>query len=430
MKVEKKDLKKSQIELLVELSVEEFEPYVKKGADAVAKEVKIDGFRQGNVPYDILRQKIGDMTIIEEGARIAINKLLEKVIKENVTEQIVGQPVIDITKLAPNNPMEFKVVLSLVPAVTLGSYKEAKIKAKKVVVDEKEVERTLNELKEMRVQEILVERESKKDDKVLVDIKMFQDNVPLEGGQGKNAVVIIGKDYIIPGFDKEMTGVKKSDVKEFSLPYPADHYMKNLAGKMVDFKVEILDVYERELPELDDKFAEQFGLKKFAELKDNITKSIKDQKEKEINVSLEKELFDKLIEKTKFGDFPEVLVQHELETMMRELEHSVAENGAKFDDYLKSLNKSRNELALDLAPDALKRVKASLLIREIAVVENIKASEEDVQKYIDGAKKQYHAHKDILTRLDAPEYRDYVANILTSQKVVDALREWNIESDK
>lgn len=430
MKVEKKELKKSQIELLIELSAGEFEPYIKKGAEVVAKEVKIDGFRPGNVPYEILRQKIGDMTIMEEGARIAINKLLEKIIKENVTEQIVGQPMIDIVKLAPGNPMEFKVVLSLIPEVVLGSYKDLKIKAKKVVLDEKETSRTLDELKEMRVQELLVERAAKKDDKVLVDIKMFQDNVPLEGGQGRNAVVIIGKDYIIPGFDKEIIGLKKGDVKEFALPYPKDHHMKNLAGKMVDFKVSVTDVYERELPELDDKFAEQFGLNSYDELKNNITKSIQEQKEKELNVSLEREMFDKLLENMKFGDFPEVLINHELETMMHELEHSVTEHGNKFEDYLKSLDKTRQQLMLDLAPDALKRVKVSLLIRQISIAEKIKASDEDVQKYIDEAKKQYHANKDVLARLDAPEYREYVANILTSQKVVDKLRKWNVEAAK
>jgi trigger factor len=430
MKVEKKDLKKSQAELLVELSLEEFGPYVKKGAEAVAKEVKIDGFRKGNVPYEILRQKIGDMAIIEEGARIAINKLLEKIIKENVSEQIVGQPMIDITKLAPENPLEFKIVLSLIPEVTLTSYKELKLKAKKSIIDEKEVERTLNELKEMRVQEVLVERVAQKDDKVLLDIKIFQDNVPLESGQGKNTVVIVGKDYIIPGFDKEVSGLKKGDEKEFSLPYPSDHHMKNLAGKIVDFKIKILDVYERNLPELDDVFAEQFGLKSFSELKGNIEKSIKDQKEKELKISAEKEMFDKLLEKTKFGDFPEVLIQHELETMINELKHSVVENGAKFEDYLKSLNKTQEQIMLDLAPDALKRVKVSLMIRAISVAEKIQASDESVQKYIDDVKKQYHAHKDVLAKINTTQYRDYVANILTSQKVVEALSSWNIESDK
>src|SRR3989339_835571 len=113
MNITKKDLGKSQIELTVELTAEEFKPYILRGAQKVSEEVKIEGFRPGKAPYEILKNKIGEMTILEAGARIAIDKTLDKVIKENVTGQIVGQPQVNITKLAPENPMEYKMILSM-----------------------------------------------------------------------------------------------------------------------------------------------------------------------------------------------------------------------------------------------------------------------------------------------------------------------------
>src|SRR3989339_202308 len=267
MKVEKKDLKKSQIELIVELSVEEFKPYIQKGAEVISKEVKIDGFRPGKVPYEVLKKKIGEMSILEESARIAINKTLGEVIAKHVEGQPVGQPKIDITKIAPNNPMEFKVTLDILPEVVLGVYKDLKIKRKKIEVTKQDIEKMLTDLQSMRASEKAVEREIKDTDKALVDIQMFSDGIPLEDGQSKDTAIMIGKDYVVPGFDKQLLGAKKGDKKEFSLPYPKEHYMKNLAGKMVEFKVIIKGVFKREMPEIDDKFAESMGIKKLDELK-------------------------------------------------------------------------------------------------------------------------------------------------------------------
>ncbi len=429
MKVEKKDLEKSQIELNVELSLEEFKPYIKQGAERVSREVKIEGFRPGKVPYDVLKQKIGEMTILEEAARIAINKSLEKIIDENVEGQPVGNPKIDITKIAPNNPMEFKVVLVILPEVALGEYKNLKIKKKKAEIKDEDVEKTLNDLAEMRAKEIAVDREVKDKDKLIVDIEMFLDKVPVEGGQNKDTAIMIGKDYIVPGFDKKLIGAKKGDTREFSLPYPKDFHMKNLAGKMVEFKVSVKDVFERELPELNDEFAVGFGLKKIDELKDNIKKNIKQQKESEASQITEREMLEKIISKTKFSDIPEMLINHEGETMLAELEQTVAQQGGKFEDYLTSLNKTRDQLMLDLLPDAVTRVKTSLLIREVAEKEKIKVEKDEVEKHISDMKKHYKDNKEFMEKADSPEYKNYVMNVLSSRKIVDKLREWNIEQD-
>ncbi|MCK5320631.1 trigger factor family protein, partial [Candidatus Parcubacteria bacterium] len=134
MKVEKKNLEKSQIELNVELALDEFKPFINKAAKRISKEVKIDGFRSGNIPYEILKKKIGEMTILEEAARIAISSKLEELIKDHIDGEPVGQPKIDITKLAPENPLKFKAVLALLPEVTLGKYKDLKIKMSKAEV--------------------------------------------------------------------------------------------------------------------------------------------------------------------------------------------------------------------------------------------------------------------------------------------------------
>jgi len=430
MRVEKKDLGKSQVELMVEVSVDEFKPYIEKGVEAVAKEVKIDGFRSGKVPYDILKAKIGEMSILEESARIAINKTIETVIKENITEQLVGQPQINITKLAPENPLEYKITLAVLPKVALGTYKDLRVKVDKKTVADSEMEKMLNDLRELKVKETSVDREIKEDDKVIADIHMFLDNVPLEGGHAHEAAIIIGKNYFIPGFDKHLIGAKKGETREFKLPYPEDFHQKNLAGKLVEFKADIKDVFERILPEQDEEFAKGFGSHNIENLKENIKKSLSERKDMESAQKSEIEMLEKIVASAKFGDIPELLINHEVDAMLAELEHSVSEQGGRFEDYLSSIKKTKDQLTLDMLPDAIKRVKMSLVIREIAILEKINIEEKEIADHIEHMKKHYKGNKELEKRLTTPDYKIYAENMLTNRKVIEKLKEWNFDKEK
>jgi trigger factor len=430
MNVIKKQLEKSQVELTVELSVDEMKPYIKLGAEKVSREVKIDGFRSGKVPYEILKSKIGEQTILEEAAHIAINKTIDKAINENMEQgQAIGQPQISITKLAPENPLEYKIVIAIIPEIKLGEYKDLKIKMDDdISVQDEEAMKTVEYLRESGVKEIIADREAKDGDKVLVDIEIFLDKVPVEGGQGKGVAIIIGKDYIVPGFDKNLINAKKGEVKDFSLPYPADHHMANLAGKMVEHRVKINEVYARELPEMNDEFAVKFGLKSYEELKNNIKKNLEAEKKQKAEQKAEIEMLDKIVKNSKFGDIPEMLVNSESHTMLHELEHSVTHQGGKFEDYLGSIKKTKEQLMLDLLPDAVKRVKSALVIREIALAEKIEISEKEVEEKIEELLKQYKGYEKVAERVKEPSYKAYLENTLVNKKVIEKLREWNFEN--
>ena len=143
MNITKKELEKSQIELTVELSLAEFKPFIEKGVKKVSEEIKIEGFRPGKVPFAVLKQKIGEMTILEEAAQIAVDKTLPKVLAENTDKQVIGQPRVDILKLAPENPLIYKITLSALPEVKLSDYKNAKVKKEKKEVKDEEVKKIM-----------------------------------------------------------------------------------------------------------------------------------------------------------------------------------------------------------------------------------------------------------------------------------------------
>jgi len=426
MQISKKDLPQSQIELTVILSLDEFNPYIQKATAKISKEIKIDGFRPGKAPFDVLKSKIGEMTIVEEASRVAINSTIDKVIADNIEGTPVGSPQINITKLAPDNPFEYKIILVLLPKIELGDYKNLKIQKEEIKVEEKEIKKMIEQLREMRVFESAIDKRIENGDKVIINIEMFLDNVPVDGGQSKETSLIVGKDYYLPGFDKQLVGLKKTDIKEFKLPYPNDHHMKNLAGKMVVFKVVVKEVYERKLPEFNDEFARALGLNNAEILKENIEKSIKAEKEQKSNQEAEVKIIDKIIEKTKFSDIPEMLVNNEVKSLISELEYNVQKQGGKFDDYLASIEKTRDQITLDWLPQALKRVKGSLLIREIAIREKIQVDDAEIAKKQEDILTKYKEQKNIEDRIYTAEYRSYLQNTITNEKIMKKLLEWNI----
>lgn len=426
MQVTSKDLEKSQRELTVELSAEEFAPFIQKGAEAVSAKVKIEGFRPGKVPYEVLKSKIGEMSILEEAANIAIRKTIDEVIaKHAMDRQPVGQPQVNITKLAPGNPLEYKVMMSLLPTIALGKYKDLNLKIEEAKLEESELTKALTELQEMRAQEIIAERPAQDGDKVTVDIQMFLDKVPLEDGQHKNLAIILGKNYFVPGFDDKLIGAKAGEAREFPLPYPADYHRQDLAGKLVDFKVEVKTVYERRRPELNDAFAGFFQLKNLDELKNNLRESLLHEKKHQADIRNEVAMLDKIISDAKFGDLPEALINSELQNLMTELQQNIERQGGKFEDYLQHLKKDRAALMLDLTPNAMKRVKSALVLREIAILEKIEPTEKEVHTKLDELKKQYAGQQEILKMLDEPGYHNYLHNILTNEQVLARLKDWN-----
>lgn len=426
MQANKKILEKSQIEFEVNLNIEEFKPYLEKGAKKLSEQVKIEGFRPGKVPYEILKQKVGEMAILEEAANIAIRSTIDEVLDKHLDgEQLAGQPQVEIIKLAPNNDFIYKVKMPILPKVKLGQYKELNIKSQENKVDEKELEKTLEQLKEMKAKETVKNDKAEIGDKLTVDIFMFSSGVPVEGGEGQGATIILGKDYFIPGFDEKLIGALKDETKEFTLAYPKEHYQKHLAGKNIDFKVKVKEIMQREVPKLDDSLAQSLQFKNIEELKEAIKKNILTEKEKKEEMRKEKDLMEKLIEKSQFDEMPEEIIKEEAKGMIEEMKRNVEAQGGKFTDYLSHLKKTEDQLTLDFMPDAVKRIKIALLLKEVAKAEKIAVSEEEIEAKINELKKNYAGQKEAEAQINSLEYKRHLNHALLSDKIVKKLKEWN-----
>ncbi len=418
-----KQLPKSLLEISLTISAEELENFVKPAAEELSKEIKIEGFRPGKATFEVLKARLGEMKIYERAAETAIWKYYGEILsKESV--QALGSPSFNIQKIAPKNPVEVKITVPLFPKILkLANWNKIKVPAKKTEITDEQVNKMLGEIQKMQTAEKIAAREAKKEDKILVDLDISLDGVPLEGGQAKNHSVYLNEPYYIPGLNEKLLGMKKGETREFKLAFLAEHFQKNIAGKEVDFKVKALDVYELVPPEINDDLAKRLGQKDLNELKKLLKQNLASEAELKERERQEAAILDELIKKSAFEEIPDLLINREVEKMIAEYRYEINRRGLKFDDYLRSIKKSANELKIDFSAKALERIKAGLMVHRVAAEEKIEANDEEVMKEIENQLNAYKDDAESQTEIRKPEYAEYVRDLLRNRKVIEFLRE-------
>ena len=422
MEIKIQKLPKNLIELTVELSSSEFDKFIKRTEEKFSQEKEIPGFRLGKTPIDILRREIGETKIYEEASKMAIEETYWQAIREKNLEPI-NLPKIEILKAARGNPFIYKAKFINLPQVKLGEIEKIKVRRKKIKIEERDIEEMLLELRKSRKKELVVERPAQKGDRLEIDLEMFLNNVPLEGGQGKNISYLIGESHYIPGFEEKILGLKRGETKEFSLDYPENFYDKKLAGKRVDFKVKVNSVYQVELPPLDDSFAQSLGrFKDLNDLKSQLSKNLEEEKNIKEEERLELEILEKITNLSTFEEIPEILLEEEKEKMISELEESLNKMNLKFDDYLVHLKKTRDELKKEFTPQAEKRVKTNLIIRKIIQENKFFIEEKEIDGAINELMNYYQYDPEMRKTLRTDEYRSYLRNVMLNRRVIDWLK--------
>jgi len=429
MKVEKNIIGDAKMELTVTVETADLHKYLPLSAERLSREIKVPGWRPGRASLEVMKARVGEMALWEEAARLWLAKKLDGLLAEECPRPIIGEPRLDIKKLAPGNDLEFKVTVGLLPEVILGEYKNLGLAIESVKENQEEIDRLTEQLRESRVREAAADRPVAANDKVVVDIKMFLDKVPVDGGQSQDVAVIMGKDYIIPGFDEKLMGADKNETRDFVLNYPATHWQKHLAGKKVEFSVIIKEIYERQLPDLTDDFARAFGAKNQDDLKDSLRKNWLDQKHREAHDQARVAMLDRLVAQAKIGELPAELVSSELAMMLAEMEHRVTGYGGRFEDYLLSIKKTREDLKIDWQEEAVKRVKIALILRSVAEAEKIVASPAEIDRELEHVKSHYQGDAQALAVIESVDYRRRVVSELVNQKTLRSLSEWNIRED-
>lgn len=416
-----KKLDKSQVELTITVTPEEYQKDMETAAKRLSNRVAVKGFRKGNVPFSMMKKEVGEMGILQEALESIVQRTFIEAIKSEELDT-VGMPQIAVEKVAPGNDLEYKATVALLPEVKLADLGKLKLKKEEAAVEDNKLDETLDALRGMHAKEVIKDGSAEGTDKLVLDMNMSIDNVPIEGGQAKNHQVYLSEDHYIPGFNEQVAGLKKGDEKEFSLEFPKNHYQKMFAGKNVDIKVKVNDVFTRELPEIDDEFAKKLGQESAEKLKDLIRQNMLAEAKQKAEQKSEIALLDALIEKSTFEDIPDILIDSEKQKMFHELARDLERNGVTIDQYLQDIKKTETELTEQFTEQASKRAKAALVSRQIAKEQHIEVSKEEMDAEIELIKNAYAHNKEAQDNLTRPEVRDSIATMLQNRKVIAYLK--------
>ncbi len=379
MKTDIKKLPQSKIKLTIELDKAEMVKYFDKAFEELAPMVKVKGFRPGKAPRNIIENQLGTGRIKAEAIDKAMTDSYVKGLKEYDMVSVAA-PKISIK--SDEDGLVYEAEVDVWPEATIGDYKKLKVaKPKEEAVKSEEIDQIFDYLKRQKAQMNDVERAAKMGDWVTIDFEGKVGGVIQENMISQSHPVILGSKTLIPGFEEEVVGMNKDEEKTFEIKFPKDYHEKTIAGKKAEFKVKVHLVKEVIAPEVDEKFAKEFGHDSVEALRQGIEDSLKGEKETKRHQDLENAVLDKLLTVVK-TELPDSLVEQELDRIFHNMEHEAKNYGLTLDQYLLSMKKTAQELRVEWRGQAERNVKIGLALAEVAKKEEIDAKDEKVTQKV------------------------------------------------
>jgi trigger factor len=381
-------------------------------------QVKVPGFRAGKAPVEMVEKHANQQLLLDEFMDHALNDLLRKAV-EGQKLRPVGQPEVTLKKFVPYTELEFEAKLDVLGEVTLPNYKTIKMAKPKVEISAKEVNDVISGLQKRLAERIDVDRPAKLGDEVWF-AGTDKDGQPVAGADGKDYPLILGSNTFIPGFEDNLIGVKTGESKEFTLTFPKEYGIAALQGKKVTFKTDIKKVQELVEPKVDDEFAKKAGaFTTLKELKDDIKKQVKAEKQLQADRDYENELIKKITDKAKV-DIPSALIDNQLVHMEEEEKRNLSYRGITWPEHLAQENVTEEQHRERHRSDAETRVKAGLVLSEISEKEKLDVTPEELEVRIQILKGQYQDPQ-MQAEIDKPENRQDIAARILTEKTIQKL---------
>lgn len=415
-------IEKNTATLEIEVSEEQFEKGIQKAYKKNVGRFNIPGFRKGKAPRVIIERYYGEGVFYED----AINEVCPEAYQAAVDQHKlhpVDRPEIDIVQLEKGKPFIFKAIVTVKPEVVLGDYKGIRVEKKEYPVTDEDVDKELENMRNANARMVAVEgRPAKKDDMVIIDYKGFVGEEQFEGGTAENQPLVLGSGHFIEGFEDQLIGAKAGDSVEVKVTFPEDYHAEHLAGKEAVFKVDVKEIKEKELPDLDDEFAKDVSeFETLEDLKKDIRKKLEERAAHRAKHETEDEVIKKVTELSEI-DIPEVMIEKQIDSMVRDFELQLMYQGLKLEGYLDYYNKSMEEFRDGLRDEATERVRTQLTLEKVSQVEGVTASEEELDKELEEMAKRYKMEDIEKFRKSMGEDElNYIRESIIIRKTVDLL---------
>ncbi|MBQ8260776.1 MAG: trigger factor [Lachnospiraceae bacterium] len=371
-------LEHNMAKITIEVPCEEFEKAVERAYQKNKNRISIPGFRKGKVPRQMMEKMYGKEVFFDDAANMIIPDAYQKAFEE-CDEEIVSSPKIDVVQLEAGKPFIFTAEVALKPEVTLGEYKGVEVDKVSAEVTEEEIEEQIQKELEEQSRQVVVEGRPVQDgDLTVIDFEGFVDGVAFEGGKGENYSLTIGSGSFIPGFEEQLIGKNVDEECEVNVTFPEEYHAADLAGKPAVFKCKIHEIKEKQVPALDADFADDAGFDSVEEYKEDVKKNLAEKKEKAAKDAKEDAVIDLIVANATM-DVPDAMVETAQKQMIDEFAQQLSMQGLSLDQYFMFTGMTKEMMMEQTKPRAEKRLKARLVLEEIAKAEGIEASEEEYE---------------------------------------------------
>lgn len=416
---------KSTVKVTIELNEKEWNEAVENAYEKTKGRYSMPGFRKGKVPKKVLENAYGVGIFYEDAINHAFPKYYSEVLEKEPTIEAVANPDIDIKKISEKG-ITMLAIVPVKPEVCLGEYKGITFKKNEYNVKDEDIEEEIKRLQDRNSRMVEVTDRAVADgDTVIIDYSGSVDGVKFEGGTAEKQTLVIGSKTFIPGFEEQVIGMNIGEERAINVKFPEEYHAENLKGKDAVFAIKLHEIKKKELPEINDDFIkEAVGVESVeaykAETKERFEKQNADRAERE----LEDEIIKKITENADV-EICDALVENQVERMVQEMSYRLSYQGLKMDDYLKYMGKSMDEFKKDYEGQAKDIVKSQLVIDKLIEIQEIKATDEEVETRVEEmAKSQGRPVPDVKKNMQARQL-DYIKNEIIIKKLFQSLKEIN-----
>ena len=427
MSVQVEKLEKSMAKLTITVEAAKFDAAVDSAYQKNKGKIALPGFRKGKAPRAMIEKMYGTGVFFEDAANELIPEAYETAAKESELE-IVAQPEIEVTQMDKGTDFIFTATVAIKPEVTLGDYKGIEVEKKEAEVSEEEITAEIDKAREANSRLITIEDRATEDgDTVIIDFDGYVDGKQFEGGYAEDYTLVLGSHSFIDNFEDQLVGKNLGEDVEVNVTFPEEYHVDELKGKPALFKVKIKEIQKKELPELDDDFAQDVSdFDTLDEYKADVEKKILENKENQIKREQEDQIIEKIIENAQM-EIPQQMIAAQTRQMTQEFAQRLSSQGLSIDQYMQFTGLTPQKMIEELKPQALKRIQSRLVLEAVVAAENIETTEEELDKEIENMASMYQMEVDKLKEVIGEEEKKQIGLDLAVQKAVEMVTEAAVE---
>ena len=415
------ELPESRVRVEAEVGAGEVERRMNQAAKALARSIRVPGFRAGKAPPPIVIKRVGREAVLDEAVRESLGSWYRAAI-DDAHVVPVGEPDLDLAELPKEGePLKFSIEIGVRPKAKLGDYKGLEVPKRDAKVADSTVDEELDRLRERAAKLETVERQAQRGDYVVMDFAGTVDGVAFAGGEGRDQMIELGSGRLVPGFEDQLEGAVGGEERTITITFPDDYQATELAGQEAQFAVTVREVKAKQLPSLDDEFAEEAGFDTLDELREDIRTRIAESESQRIEQEFREAALDAAVAAAEL-DVPDALVEARAREMWDSMLHSLAHQGIDRATYLRLSGRSEEETIEQAKPDAEQALRREAVLAAVAEAESLEPSEDEMLEAVaEAAPGDRTSPKKLLERLRSNGRLDSLKDDLAQRKALDLL---------